>query len=111
MEDSKKKLTKGGTQPNIVLGSIPVVYGRYINGGSQIAFWCPFCRCVHYHGGGGGNGGGHRVAHCADATSPFQVTGYDVQPWPEIEHESDCAARLFGRECDSECWKRQTQRV
>jgi hypothetical protein len=35
-------------------------------------FWCPFCKVYHQHSAGPG----HRVAHCADESSPFFGGGY-----------------------------------
>jgi hypothetical protein len=87
-QPSKRQLTRDDETPNIVLGGIPVVYGMKLNG-AQIGFWCPFCRCAHYHGSGekvsvSGHHilWGHRAAHCTAANSPFKKTGYDLQPWP-----------------------------
>jgi hypothetical protein len=38
--------------------------------GDQWTFWCPFCRCQHWHSAGAG----HRVAHCH---SPEGTAAFD----------------------------------
>lgn len=33
----------------------------------QVQFWCPYCKCYHYHGNcGGKDWEGHRSPHCND---------------------------------------------
>ena len=41
-----------------------------------LAVWCAHCHQWHVHG----HGGGHRVAHCFDTASPYQRSGYILQP-------------------------------
>jgi len=44
-----------------------------------LMFWCPFCQKWHLHG----KGTGHRVAHCTNLESPFNETGYILEPIPK----------------------------
>jgi hypothetical protein len=49
---------------------------------NQLRFWCPHCRCPHYHGAPDGDpykGAGHRIAHCyTDAGLRAHPYGYDL---------------------------------
>jgi hypothetical protein len=36
--------------------------------------WCCHCRRYHWHG----YSAGHRAAHCADKTSPYYLSGYNL---------------------------------
>jgi hypothetical protein len=49
-----------------------IVVTRTKNG---MEFWCPHCKCKHFHGLGGP---GHYVAHCWWAKSPYKTTGYNL---------------------------------
>ena len=38
--------------------------------------WCAYCEQWHYHG----PAPGHREAHCHDAQSGYEETGYNLKP-------------------------------
>lgn len=53
-----------------------------------LMFWCPFCKEWHRHG----KGKGHRHAHCTNPDSPYNITGYILEPiskkkLQKIKHE------------------------
>lgn len=50
----------------------PIVIARRTKEGSQLTFYCDYCRTNHFHG----LGGGHRGAHCHVPTSPYLKRGY-----------------------------------
>jgi len=43
---------------------------------SHIAFFCPWCRCVHTHGAAAGDGS--RAAHCHEKSSSLFGAGVDL---------------------------------
>jgi hypothetical protein len=51
---------------------IPVVEAYLTKSGDQLAFFCPYCKCWHYHGPMEGN----RGAHCHVDDVPWRQTGY-----------------------------------
>lgn len=51
----------------------PILVGYPYN--EQLACWCPYCACYHYHG----DVEGERVAHCNSPYSPFKKTGYYIK--------------------------------
>ena len=57
---------------------IPIVECEETKDGSQVFFYCLYCKRKHYHGNVKDEDGnlGHRVAHCINKKSPFLHTGY-----------------------------------
>jgi len=53
----------------------------YPIGDGLVKAWCPFCNKWHIHGYPEkikSGDIGHRVAHCINDESPFDITGYDL---------------------------------
>lgn len=57
---------------------IPIVECEATESGSQVFFYCRYCKRKHYHGNVGLENGklGHRGAHCINDESPYLRTGY-----------------------------------
>jgi hypothetical protein len=65
----------------------PVVLCRRTADGTQLVFFCPYCRADHFHGVGTpggpvGCGDGHRVAHCHRPDSLYLRAGYVLREVP-----------------------------
>ena len=62
---------------NHVEASAPTIdaYERTIDGVVQWVVWCDHCQALHTHG----PAEGHRWAHCHDAASPYQASGYNLR--------------------------------
>lgn len=87
----------------------PVLRGfirRYRSGDATIQVWCPFCKLFHAHGWDDdwiGNMGGHRCCHCGsngdpdtgNLASPFQETGYFIEPFPLASVRGSDIAKRF----------------
>jgi hypothetical protein len=77
--------------------SIPVVKGflsRFNNPklkSRQFRFYCPYCKDWHYHGWHVPPSkaeilyGSHRLCHCSNPDSPFEIRGYYIKPYTKKE--------------------------
>jgi hypothetical protein len=68
---------------------IPIVIAE-LSGTSQLSFWCPYCRCRHFHGRAEDLRPDHRLAHCHVDISPFHEKGYILV----VPHGDDVAGDL-----------------
>lgn len=74
---------------NRELEHYPVVHAWRTSNGSQLQFWCMFCKTHHVHGRHGGE---------ADTTGPRGNSALPLRLWKRyIKKFDDCTRRRFGR--------------
>jgi len=61
-----------------MIAEIPTIVATRTKSGME--FYCPHCKCKHFHGLGGP---GHYVAHCQPG-SPWKASGYNLIVEPAV---------------------------
>lgn len=67
----------------------PLLAGKKVSDGKQIAVWCPYCKTHHLHGWGDDvkdQDVSERGAHCDNPDSPFYRKVYYITVEPSLKY-------------------------